>query len=382
MCKIQLFSAYKCLYLCIIQSLQNLITMKNVLITLVLLIPALIFAQAPKLAVVSFDANQQELRPDEILELLRVEVSKHGKYQLVDRYEITEVLSQNQIENRTCFSQSCLYNAGKLLNVNFVMTGSADKLGDALFLRIRMINIQDEKIEKEVVKEFLYIPQKINTMVTILVNEMFNVANDPSILNSLSNKESYESAVNNPEYDRLNLSGPRMGYTFFTGETASIIRSPKHQGGYDALPAFFQIGYQFEAQYLNEGKWQALVEFIPLISGFDQGLFIPSVAILNGIRSNKNGVEFAIGPSFNIVKKADMIFEDGQWVLADRNPNNLPVETRLDSRGKFQFTSYVVIAGGYSIRSGKMNIPLNVYVIPAKDDFRFGVSFGFNLKRS
>lgn len=356
--------------------------MKNALIFLVLLIPALIFAQAPKLAVVSFDANQQELRPDEILELLRVEVSKHGKYQLMDRYEIHEVLSTNQIENKTCFSQSCLYNAGKLLNVDFVMTGSADKLGDALFLRVRMINISEEKIEKEVVKEFLYIPQKINTMVTILVNEMFSVPNDQSILNSLSNKESYESAINNPEYQRLNLSGPRMGYTFFTGETASIIRKPKYEGGFDALPAFFQIGYQFEAQYLNEGKWQALAEFIPIISGFDQGLFIPSVAILNGIRSNKNGLEFAIGPSFNLVKKADMIFVDNQWVLANGNPGDLPVVSRLDSRGKYQFTSYVVIAGGYSLRSGKMNIPINAYVIPGKDGFRFGISFGFNLKRS
>jgi hypothetical protein len=356
--------------------------MKNVIFTIAFLIPVLCFGQGPTMAVVSFDANQQELRSDEILELLRVEVSKHGKFQLVDRYEIHEVLTKNEVESATCFSQGCLFNAGKLLNVNFVMTGSADKLGDALFLRIRMMNVKEQKIEKEVVKEFLYIPQKINTMITILVNEMFNVQNDASIVNSLSNKESYESALNNPEYQRLNLSGPRMGYTFFLGESAKILRKDKHLGGFDAYPAFFQIGYQFEAQYLNEGKWQALVEFIPLISGMDQGLFIPSVAILNGIRNNKNGIEFAIGPSFNIVSRADMILVDGEWVLAGKNPNNLPVKTRLDSRGSYKFTSYVVLAAGYSIRSGKMNIPINVYAIPGKDDFRFGISFGFNLKRS
>src|SRR5690606_17862172 len=219
-------------------------------------------------------------------------------------------------------------------------------------------------------------------MVTLMVNEMFGVANDMNIVNSLSNKESYESAVNNPEYQRLNLSGPRMGYTLFTGETARILKSDKQLGGFDALPAFFQIGYQFEAQYLNEGKWQALAEFIPLISGMDQGLFIPSVAVLNGIRNNKNGLEFAIGPSFNIIKKANVIWVDGQWELEGENPDNLPVKSRLDSRGSYKFTSYVVIAGGYSLRSGKMNIPLNVYVVPAKEDFRFGISFGFNLKRA
>lgn len=346
------------------------------------LVPFWTQAQAPKLALISFDANQQELRPDELLELVRIEVSKQGKYQLVDKYEIQEVLQRNNIEVMTCLSQGCLFEAGKLLNVNYVMTGSADKLGDALFIRIRMMNIAQDKIEKEVVKEFLYIPQKINTMVTIIVNEMFNLPNDAAIVNSLSNKESYESAVNNPEYQRLNLSGPRMGYTFFTGETASVLRAPKNKGGYDALPAFFQIGYQFEAQYLNEGKWQALAEFIPLISGMDQGLFIPSVAILNGIRNNKNGLEFAVGPSFNIVKKADMVNIDGEWVLAENTNNNLEVKTRLDNRGSYRISSYVVIAGGYSFRSGKLNIPVNFYFIPGKNDSRFGLSFGFNLKRS
>ncbi|MFZ1706040.1 MAG: hypothetical protein WAT79_16965 [Saprospiraceae bacterium] len=355
--------------------------MKNLFFFLVLVTPMLLWSQVPKMAIVSFDANQQELRPDEVLELLRVEVSKHGKFQLMDRYEIKEVLSNNQIDDSKCFSQSCLLSSGSLLKSDFVMTGSADKLGDALFLRLRMINVKDEKIEKEVVKEFLYIPQKLNTMVAIITNEMFNMANDPTIVNSLSNKESYESALNNPEFQRLNLSGPRMGYTFFTGETAGILRNEKHKGGYDALPAFFQLGYQFEAQYLNEGKWQALVEFIPVISGMDQGLFIPSIAILNGIRSNKNGIEFAIGPSFNIIKKADMILSDGEWILAKEGGTNEPIYSRLDSRGQYRFASYVLLAGGYSIRSGKLNIPINVYVIPAKKDFRFGLSFGFNLRR-
>jgi hypothetical protein len=358
--------------------------MKNLLSILLILIPSVFWAQTPTVAIISFDANQQELQSHEILELLRMEVSKHGKFQPMDRYEINEVLSSNEMDPSKCFSQSCLFASGKLLNVDFVFTGSADKLGDALFLKIRMLNVKNEKIEKEIVKEFLYIPQKINTMVTLLVNELFNVANDQSIVNSLSNKESYESAINNPQYQRLNLSGPRMGYTVFTGETAKILGNKKSDGGYDAFPALFQIGYQFEAQYLNEGKWQALVEFIPLVSGFDQGLFVPSVAILNGIRSNANGIEFAIGPSFNIVKKADMVFSDeqGKWLLANETTGNQDVTSRLDSRGKPSFTSYVVIAGGYSIRSGKLNIPINAYLIPSKNDFRFGISFGFNIKRS
>jgi hypothetical protein len=339
-------------------------------------------AQNPKLGVVSFDANQNELKPEELTELLRIEISKHGKYELVDRYEIKEALSKANIDPKTCLSKSCLMEAGKILDVDYLMSASVDKLGEALFIRIRLLNLQNASVEKEIVKEFLNIPQKLNTMISICVNEMNGVENDKVIVNSLSNKESYESAINNPYYQRLNLSGPRMGYTFFTGQTASALKAPESQGGYDALPAFFQMGYQFEVQYLSEGKWQALFEFIPLVSGMDQGLFIPSVTLLNGIRSNKNGLEFAIGPSFNVVKKTDKYYFDGKWHRPTDRPNTEgnPLEKKLDSRGSYNFASYVVIAAGYSFRSGKLNIPVNAFFVPSKDDMRIGISFGFNIR--
>ena len=37
--------------------------------------------------------------------------------------------------------------------------------------------------------------------------------------------------------------------------------------------------------------------------------------------------------------------------------------------------------GGKTFKSGKLNIPVNVYVIPSKDGIRMGASFGFNAKR-
>jgi hypothetical protein len=225
-------------------------------------------------------------------------------------------------------------------------------------------------------------------MISICVNEMIGIENDPLIVKSLSNKESYESAVNNPYYQTLSLSGPRMGYTFFTGEMASVIQAPKNQGGYDGLPAFFQMGYQFEKQYLNEGKWQALFEFIPLVSGLDQGLFVPSFTVMNGIRSNKNGLEFAVGPSVNLSREATFYNVDGRWLrpsefdpLDNINTNGLESKSVMDSRGIVALKSYVVLAAGYSLKSGKLNIPINVFVIPSKTSTRYGFSFGFNVRK-
>ena len=53
-----------------------------------------------------------------------------------------------------------------------------------------------------------------------------------------------------------------------------------------------QFGYQFETQYLNQGRVQGLFEFIPTITGLEQGLILPSMTVLHGLRDNKTGIEF------------------------------------------------------------------------------------------
>lgn len=342
-----------------------------------------LFGQNSKLAVVGFDVQVAELKSHNLTELLRIELSKHNRYEISDRYEVAEVLNNNDMEITSCLSKSCLLKAGELLEVNKVVSGSIDKMGESIFIRLRIIDVKSKSIEKEVVKQFLMIPEKISPMLSISVNELMGVANDKSIENSLTSKNSYESAINNPQYARLELSGPRMGYTFLTGEAAGIMRKSVSQGGYDAYPALFQFGYQFERQYLNEGKFQALFEIIPMVSGLDQGLFIPSLTVMNGLRNNVNGVEFAIGPSFNIVKMDEM-FKDPEYgwlrTMDHENFNGYDEVMRMDSRGRLSLRSYVVIAAGFSLRSGKMNIPINAFAIPSKNSFRCGFSFGFNAK--
>ncbi|MFY0644701.1 MAG: hypothetical protein JXR19_09580 [Bacteroidia bacterium] len=341
-------------------------------------------AQNPRLAVLGLDNQVKELSSQNLTELLRIQISKHNRFEVVDRYEVTEVLAESDQNPGSCLSKSCLVDAGKKLKVNKVVSGSIDQLGESLYIRLRLMDIKTETVDKEIVKEYLYIPEKIGVMLSLAVNELLGLESDQALENSLTSKSSYESAVNNPHYNVLQLSGPRMGYTFITGEAAGIMALPKSQGGYDAYPALFQFGYQFEKQYLNEGKFQALFEFIPMISGLDQGMFIPSLTVMNGLRNNVNGIEFAIGPSINFIQQSRQ-FQDpatGEWhrVQTTENVNNYDVVNRMDSRGEVAVKSYVVLAAGFSLKSGKMNIPINAFVIPAKETMRFGFSFGFNAR--
>lgn len=342
-----------------------------------------VFAQLPKVAIVSFDNQVKELQSQNLTELVRIELSKHQKFEIIDRYEVHEVLQQNELDVNACFSKSCLIKAGEMLSANKMISGSVDRLGESIYVRLRMLDVRSKSIEKEVVQEYRLIPEKIIPMVAIAVNDLVGVANDEGLVRSLSSNSSYESAVNNPHYNKLELSGPRMGYTFIVGQGAEVMKAPKSEGGYDAYPALFQFGYQFEKQYLNEGKFQALFEFLPMVSGLDQGMFVPSFTIMNGLRNNVNGIEFAIGPSINFVQMSKQYqTEDGEWFRpSDReNVEGYTVDWRMDSRGDVKIQSYVVLAAGFSFRSGKMNIPVNAFFIPGKETQRFGFSFGFNAR--
>ena len=123
-----------------------------------------------------------------------------------------------------------------------------------------------------------------------------------------------------------------------------------------------------------------------MITGLDQGKFLPSVSILNGLRSNISGWEFAFGPSFSIDHKSKGYNVNGVWQLKEdwekENPDVTPppTETRSDSRGDIKLTSNFVIAAGKTIKSGKMNIPINAFFIPTKNGMRFGISFGYNAR--
>ena len=350
------------------------------------LLPTQIAAQSKStLAVLSMDAQGVALTPQELGNIARIEIEKLSLYQVMDKYDIQDLIKKNNLNADNCFGKSCLLEIGKSINVDKIMTGSIEKIGETILVTIRLIDIKNSETEKTQVKEFLFLPNEIQTMIRITLREMFGLDNDIVVVDRLTKKVQLENATINPNIDRLNLSGPRLGATYFDGKISNYLRAPKNEGGYGAqYPVMFMFGYQFEAQYINSGRFQALVEFVPSITGIDQEIFIPTISILNGLRDNIGGWEFAVGPSIGLIKKAHGYYQDGVWHLESDwktgiNPN--PIEERVDSRGEISFQSSFIFAVGKSFKSGKMNIPMNAFIIPSNSGIRFGVSFGYNSKK-
>lgn len=123
------------------------------------------------------------------------------------------------------------------------------------------------------------------------------------------------------------LAGPRFGFTYLTdgGLMYNLNQLPNIS---EANPLIAQFGWQFERQFMNSGHTAGIVEFIPLIGGFEQGLFLPSFSTLVGIRKN-NGFELAIGPNLS-----------------------------LSGLG-------MVLGAGFNIKSGNINFPINIAYVPS-----------------
>ena len=189
-----------------------------------------------------------------------------------------------------------------------------------------------------------------------------------------------------------------MGVVTMIGSNKEIIKKSETEGGFESIPVFFNFGYQFESQYLNQGRIQGLFEFIPSITGLEQGLTIPSLTILHGVRDNKTGFEFAFGPTFGFSPTAKGYYDknndwqlESNWDVQEINPNDStsmilapnpnPILNRLDSRGEYKLTTGFLIGLGFSIKSGNINIPINLYTVFQKKSMRAGISIGINARK-
>ncbi|MCE3228277.1 MAG: hypothetical protein K0S32_2828 [Bacteroidetes bacterium] len=360
------------------------------LISMGLMLNAQSVVKKQNLTVLNIDAKNVGADAVTMGNMVRIELEKLDTFAVMDRYDVQYLVEKNKISVANCYGQTCLTEVGQIIGAEKMFGGTIEQMGKTIMVTYRLIDVKEKRIEKTYVHEFLNLPEEIQNIVKLSIAEMFGRKYDNALMDKLSKKYEFDNSNNNPNQERLRLDGPRMGFVSYTGGLYDRIQEGKNSGGFDAFPAMFQFGYQFEKQYLNEGKVQALFEFVPMITGLDQGYFIPSATLLHGIRSNINGWEFAFGPTFNLMPFAYGYYdESGNWNLNsdwNKSPENAgitnPHETtkRLDSRGVYELRSSFVLAAGRTFRSGKLNIPVNAFVIPGKDGWRFGLSFGFNSK--
>ncbi len=368
---------------------KNAISIAACLFTIQSNIQAQVSKTKQSITVLNIDAKGVGLESLQMGNLARTELEKLDTFQVMDRYDVSYVVEKNKLSIDNCYGKICLTEIGNIIKSDKMFTGTAELYGDVIVMTLRIIDVKTASIEKTQVLEFLNLPQDIQMITRIAISKIMNREVNPELLQAYTKKNNYESAINNANRNTVNLNGPRTGFMMFTGEAMQRLQEKRSVGGYDAFPALFLFGYQFEKQYLSEGNWQALFEFVPAVSGFTQNIFIPSLSVMNGFRYNKWGWEVALGPTFNLNKMAKGYYDvqgDAKiWTLEkdykgepSLKPNMIK---RNDSRGDIELQTQFIIAIGKTFRSGRLNMPVNAYVVPDKNGTRVGLTIGFNVKK-
>jgi hypothetical protein len=143
-----------------------------------------------------------------------------------------------------------------------------------------------------------------------------------------------------PPVKTVSLSGPRFGVTALSEGVVEKL----HERSIDVGSSITQFGWQFEKQfYTNSGGLAAVNEWVMLLGGLEQGVALPSLTWMVGLRS-AGGAEFGIGP------------------------NITPAGVAL------------ALAGGITFRAGALNVPVTFAVVPSKAGTRVSMLTGFNLR--
>ena len=355
-------------------------------------------AQVPTAAIVSVYTQGVKISPDMAESLMRIEVTKTGKFNVFDKLDMLEVLNENQIDVSNCFGKKCLTSVGSQADVDKMISGAIENLGKKIVITVKVLDVKTGTYDKIAIEEFISLDTEIQTMMQITMNKALGIENDPELLNNFV----YFNQPPEAPVTYIKNNGPRMGMSFVGGDMGQVLKNPESMGGFDATPVMTQVGYQFEGSYLSAGNFQALIEGLVFLTGVEQNMFNPSLAILNGFRSSKNGWEIGFGPTFRLSRIADGYYVnndisndnwriDSEWRVPANldtlspwggyldNPNDS--YSRMDSRGVVRLQAGWVWALGKTFHSGYLNIPVNAFLSYNKNGYYLGLSMGFNITK-
>ncbi|OIQ27012.1 MAG: hypothetical protein BM555_06300 [Crocinitomix sp. MedPE-SWsnd] len=344
------------------------------------------------IAVANINTYKVYADPASAATLVRLELFKIRKYSILDQFDMAEIANPDKYDD--CYAKGCLLEFGEELNVDFVISGSIDKISDKIVVNLKLIDVNAKEAIKTATHEFANQEEELQRMVGIVVKKLHGLPSDQDLVKRLSfNNE----VITSSKYSRVNNSGPRIGMAYAYGTLGEYMTRAENQGGADIVPIVSAIGYQFEAQYVGTENFSALFEFIPQFIGLEQGQMIPSLSILNGFRFGKAGWEFAFGPSFGLTKTSTGFFDsEGIYGSKDayfsENDADFPsttyledgyrLEEHIDKRGDTKFSTRWIVGFGRTFNSGALNIPVNIFHSSQKGGGMIGVSVGFNITRS
>ncbi|MDO9289258.1 MAG: SUMF1/EgtB/PvdO family nonheme iron enzyme [Thermodesulfovibrionales bacterium] len=80
-------------------------------------------------------------------ESIRREIVMSGRYEVIDRGNMNKILGEQKFQLSGCAAGECIVEAGQLLGVGKIVTGSIGLVGKTYYLSLSVINVETGKIE-------------------------------------------------------------------------------------------------------------------------------------------------------------------------------------------------------------------------------------------
>ncbi len=341
-----------------------------------------------------------EVSREIIAKLIQIELIKLDIYKVYDEFDIQEGIDSDERFTKDCYGKNCLIDLGKAVEVDYIVSTSILGFGGKTVISIKIIEINSGEIIRNDVKEFIDDTNEIQRMLQVLIRQMHNIEMHQEVVARITHDD---QPIIKKNIGKINNSGPRVGYSFLTGDLKDFAVRPESQGGLDIFPGVSMIGYQLEKQYIGTENFSALGEVLLTVSGLEQGIAIPSLTIMNGLRFGKKGWEIAFGPGLGIKRMSRGFFdsegfygEAGQyWSVEDFRSSPYgqtnsttgeaatpayEITRNADQRGSIiGINTRWVMAVGRTFKAGGLNIPVNVFYSSMKKSGMVGVSVGFNV---
>lgn len=331
-----------------------------------------------------------------VAKLILIELIKIDNYKVYDEFDMKEAMQKNSKFQDNCYGKNCLSELGKEIKADYILSSSLLSYGNRIVVTMKIMDIETTQVVKTNVMEFVDQKEEIQRMMRMLIRHMHDIEVNPETMGKIA----YDNKpVVKTDVYKIDNTGPRIGYSLFSGELQEFALRDRRTGGLDIFPGATMIGYQFEKQYIGTENFSALGEVLLTVSGLEQGIAIPSITFMHGIRFGKSGWEIAFGPGFGLAKKSEGFFDtegiygakDAYWTIDefrkspfyDQEQQNEPaygVNEYMDSRSKtFRLNTRFVLAAGRTFQFGALNVPINIFYSNMRKSGMIGLSVGFNI---
>ena len=147
--------------------------MKRLFLGIILLCTA---AHAEKVPLAVYDLEAQGVPGATaaiVTDVVRSELRFCGKYELIEKARMQEVLRLQSFQLTGCTEAECAAKLGKILNVKKMVVGGLGKLGESFRLSLRVVDVETAVIETEGAEKQALKEDDLDRLVPVLVSRLF-----------------------------------------------------------------------------------------------------------------------------------------------------------------------------------------------------------------